>query len=472
MIFKKCHTLTRRIAAALLASACMLAGPAAASDPSLARYSEDPTSIFWFVQISDTHIDNLASAHEETSLEWALGTAASVVQPLFIVNTGDLVDHSDGLCYWCGVQEAEWSLYRDIVDSAGMTKEFYFDIIGNHDAYADTDAFHYLTRSVQGLAQSTTQPQWRFDLPFGSYHFFSVATTCNDWQGWPQDNDIVTAEEYEEVLANLEANADANLSIGFGHHDYFSYLSPANAEQMDRLFLAYGVPFYIHGHEHEYGARVSDLGVVRVMGSALGKKDEDNYCLWAVDSDAISHRCVSALDPWPLVVVTAPVDVMLGVGDDLINPYAPPVPLDMTEAPIRVLVFDIEPVSTVTFTWDTGATGSFTESDENHAQWLATFDSTEFSEGVHDLTVGAAGSSEKFFTIQVALGHAPVAEEEPEQSPEIMPEPVPDGEAVPEAADADATGDRSEDGADLPEVNGPAKPLGGGCSCSAGSPGR
>jgi hypothetical protein len=464
-MFAKNFSTTRTVAAAFLAWACLLSGPARASDPTLARYSDDPTRIFWFVQVSDTHIDNVASAHDIDNLEWVLGEAMDIVQPLFIVNTGDLVDHSDGLCYWCGVQEAEWDLYRDIVDMADMTVYFYFDVIGNHDAYDDREAAHYLDRSVQGSDQHTTQPQWRFDLAFGSYHFFSVATTCNDWQGWPADNNLVTTEEYEEILANLEANADANLSIGFGHHDYFTYLTPANAENVDSLLASHGVPYYIHGHEHEYGARLSDQGVVRVMASSLGKKDEDHYCIWAVDSDTVSHSCVSALDPWPQVVVTAPVDAMLGVEDDVVNPYAVPVPLDMTEAPLRVLVFDAWPVSAVTYTWDTGASGIFTESGEIHGQWLAVFDSTEFTEGVHDLTVETLGSSEKSFTVQVAFGEAPVADEEPEQPSEVVPE-LPDGETVPEAADADdAADDTSGDGADDAEEDWDGEPSGGGCSC-------
>jgi len=463
MMFKRSQPTIRGIAALVLL-AWLVPGQASASDPTLARYSDDPTSIFWFIHVTDLHIDNVASAHEISNLEWVLGESFDIVQPLFVVATGDLVDHSDGLCYWCGVVEAEWDLYRQIVDGAGMTLDTYLDVVGNHDTYADEGASYYLARSLQGSAQGTTQPHWRFDLPFGSYHFFSVATTCNDWQGWPSDNNLVTPEELGEILDHLDEQADANLSIGFGHHDYFGYLSLPNAQEVDALLYDYGVPLYIHGHEHEYGARVSDLGVVRSMANTLGKADTDHYCIWAVDSDAFSHACASALDPWPLAVVTAPVDAMLNVEDDVVNPYAPPVPLDMPEAPLRVLAFDAEPISAVTYGWDTGASGSFTESGDIHGQWLATFDSTGFTEGVHDLTVTVTGSSEKSFTVQVAFGEAPVVDEEPEQPSEVVPE-LPDGEAVPEAADADDDADPSEDGADDTESDWDGEPSGGGCSC-------
>jgi len=439
--------------------------PAGASDPSLARYSDDPSNIFWFIQVADTHIDNDASADEITYFEWVLNESVAIVDPLFVVNTGDLVDHSEGLCYWCGIREEEWTLYRNITDSAGMTDDFYFDIVGNHDTYADEDASYYLDLSIQGHAQGTTQPHWRFDLPFGSYHFFSIATTCNDWLGWPADNNIVTEEEYDEILRNLDANTDTNLTIGVGHHDYYTYLSTSNAEQVDYLLSTYNVPLYIHGHEHSYGVRLSDRGVIRAMASSLGKKQDEHYCVWAVDSDALSHTCVPAHDPWPMVIITAPVDALLGVEDETTNPYAPYVPPTLTEAPIRVLAFDAEPITSLNYVWDTGATGSFEQSGEIHGQWLATFDSTAFTEGIHDLTVEATGSMMKDFTIQVVFGEEPIVEEEPEGPVEKVTEPAAEDEEAPETADTDVSVDAPIDAFDDEDEEGSGDVSGGGCSC-------
>ena len=446
------------------------AAPAAASDPSLAEYTDDPTRVFWFIQTTDLHIDNAASGNEEANLGWVLGECVDIVHPFFVVATGDLVDHSDGLCYWCGVQPGEWDLYREIVDGAGMTPDFYFDPPGNHDTYADPDAASYLARSVQGAAQGTTQPQWRLDLPFGSYHFFSVATICNDWAGWPSDNNLVTDEEIDEIRANLEANSEARLSIGFGHHDYFQYLAASNAAEVDELLAGHGVPLYISGHEHDYGARLSDDGVVRVRANTLGKADADHVCLWAVDSDTFAHACVSALDPWPLAVITAPVDAMLGPDDDVPDPWAPPVPLTMAEAPLRVLAFDTQPITALTWSWDTGAEGSFEASSDISGQWLATFDATGFPEGPHDLSVEIVGSSTRTLEAQVYFGERPVIEEEPEATAEEGHEPAAEEDAGPEAADdAETAPDVPGDGADAAdgrEDDGEEEDGGdGGCAC-------
>jgi hypothetical protein len=436
----------------------------------MASYTDDPTRVFWFIHIADLHIDNDASSHEEANLAWTLGECVDVVRPSFVTATGDLVDHSDGLCYWCGVQPDEWDLYRTIVDHAGMTQDFYFDIPGNHDVYADPGAASYLARSVQGQAQGTTQPQWRLDLPFGSYHFFSVATTCNDWAGWPADNCLVTDEEIEEIRANLEANKDARLSIALGHHDYIKYLSASNAAEVDALLAGYGVPLYLYGHEHKYGARLSDDGVVRVMASALGKSDVEHVCLWAVDADTFSHACVSALDPWPLAVITAPVDAMLGPDDDVPDPYAPPVPLTMARAPLRILAYDTQPITAVTYSWDTGSGGSFEESTDIHGQWLATFDATGFSEGPHKLSVEIVGTSTRTLEAQVFFGERPVIEEEPEATAEEGHEPVAEEDAGPEAADdAEAAQDIPGDGADAADGREDGGEEGdgggGGCAC-------
>jgi hypothetical protein len=469
-------------AAVILASGlCLQARLAGASDPTRARYTDDPNLVFWFVHISDSHIDSLLADYEQDNLRWALTTGVDVVGPVFVVNTGDLVDGTDGINYLASPVDAEWDEYRGIVDGAGMTDDFYYDLIGNHDAYGDENAVHYLTRSVQGVAQGTTQPSWRIDLPFGSYAFVAVATVCNDWLPWWNDNMEITDEEYAEITANLEANADTNLTLTMGHHDYI--VSKAGVEviggaRLEDLFASHGVAYYFHGHEHDLRTRVTDADVVIRRISALGQTTVDNFCVTAVDADGVSETCMPAQGSWPLIVVTAPVDAKLGPGDDVDNPYAPSVPVTCEEAPVRVLVFDEGEVSAVAFWWDTGLTGGLHESDVIPGQWLGTFDATQLNPGVHVLSVQAIGSETHETAVQVLfedrtcdISGPPAdegAEEAAESPDEAAPEAVdPRPEAPEDAATevpADTTSEAGEDASDEEEEI-PSAGGGGGCGC-------
>jgi len=372
-----------------------------ASDPGLARYTDDPSSVFWFIQITDLHIDNPIYSGEEDKLRWALTEGVNIVNPMFVVATGDLTDStSDTFPYYgSGPHPEEWDKYRDIVDSAGMTSDFYYDIIGNHDAYNDNGASYYLSRSVQGQAQHTTQPDWRIDLPFGSYHFVAVATTCNDWLQWPFDNTEITLEELNELRSNLEANTDTHLTIAVGHHDY---TEARGGGSIDDLFASFGVPYYIHGHVHDFAAKLSSEGVVIRRMDSLGQGDNNNFCVHAIDSDTISMGCTNAQTPWPLAVITAPVDALIGPNDNVSNPYAPSVPVTCTSAPIRVLVFDNSTIGAVSYWWSgTLVSGGLTPSAEIPNQWLGTFDATAFTPGTYTLNIEVIGSRTREFSAQI-----------------------------------------------------------------------
>ena len=51
-----------------------------------------------------------------------------VITPQFIVNTGDLTDCTNGGIIPNGPYQAEWDTYRQILESAGITPDFYYDM--------------------------------------------------------------------------------------------------------------------------------------------------------------------------------------------------------------------------------------------------------------------------------------------------------------------------------------------------------
>ncbi len=403
----------------LVLLASLWAAPAHASDPTLARYVSDGSQVFWFIQISDSHIDTVLPG-EEDRLRWAVTEAVEVIEPAFVVNTGDLTDSTQGIIYGVGPVEAEWQKYRGILDEGGMEAEFYWDLPGNHDAWGDGELTFYLRWSVAGSAFERTQHSWTLDLPFGLYHFFSVATCSNDGRQWPFDGTELTDWEIEEAGAALEANAAASLQLVFGHHDY---LKTDGGEGLSALLIENGVGHYFHGHEHELGTRIEDDGVVRQRVESLGQGWRDHLALWAVDADTVSRGIADAGDDWPLVVITAPASSRYGRRNELVEPYVPPVPATCAEAPVRALVFDPAPVRRAYYRWDEGEWHDLVRRNDVPAQWRGTFDASALAPGLHVIEVRAEGSAEQGAVAHVEVVEAPcdLGEPDPDPGPENVP---------------------------------------------------
>ena len=78
--------------------------------------------------------------------------ARNVINPSFIVVTGDLTDSTNGniFGYPNGPYQAEWEQYKNILSSNGVDASFYYDIPGNHDAYNEQYFIYYVANSIQG----------------------------------------------------------------------------------------------------------------------------------------------------------------------------------------------------------------------------------------------------------------------------------------------------------------------------------
>ena len=132
---------------------------ARAGEPYSAYYHWSGSRLFWFMVISDSHIGTSGS-QDTTYLTWAVTEARSTIDPLFIVNCGDLTDSTNGGVIPNGPYTAEWQSYRNLLTATGIDASFYYDIPGNHDHYNDEIFAFYRNYSIQGAATGATQHSW------------------------------------------------------------------------------------------------------------------------------------------------------------------------------------------------------------------------------------------------------------------------------------------------------------------------
>ena len=236
--------------------------PLSAGDPFSAYYSSDTDKLLWFIHASDAHIGASGST-DSTNLQWLTGQAKDVINPSFIVVTGDLTDSTNGnlFGYPNGPYQAEWDQYKSILTNNGVDANIYYDIPGNHDAYSDQYFAYYRANSVQGRATGKTQASWARTGPWGTYHFLGINTADNTGDSfsvfWPYgDNSGLDSDELSYISGEMSANVNAKLTMVFGHHP----LAPTGNTTDTYLFYGkdefvnlmnnYGTSLYGYGHTH------------------------------------------------------------------------------------------------------------------------------------------------------------------------------------------------------------------------------
>ena len=408
-----CAKRLRIAAISLVLAACVLlpAHPALhAGTPTGAWYNPLGNEIFWFIHASDLHI-GMSGSNDTARLQWLVTTARNLIQPSFIVATGDLTDSTNG--NWLGVPngpyQAEWDQYKAIVDGAGAGPAFFYDIPGNHDAYSDATFAYYRANSVQGRATKGTQVSWTRDFGYGKYHFLGVNSAGNDGRAFSLTTPFgdyagLDGEELTFIGDQLYAHAGARLTFVFGHHPV------TDTGQLDDTWLFYGqrdfiealdayrASAYNYGHTHDtsqslftgnsYTGSMSNGGIHYNNVASLGKSSSLNYTLVAVDSDGVSS-VTRTVNSWPVVLITAPVDKYVG---SAVNPYAYTVPASSANF-VRALVFDTGTITQVRFRVDSGATWYPMTRTAGSPVWQGAWNASALAAGNHTIEVQATGTT-------------------------------------------------------------------------------
>jgi hypothetical protein len=377
---------------------------ARAGEPYSAYYHWSGSRLFWFMVISDSHIGTSGS-QDTTYLTWAVTEARSTINPLFIVNCGDLTDSTNGGVIPNGPYTAEWQSYRNLLTTAGIDASFYYDIPGNHDHYNDEIFAFYRNYSIQRAATGATQHSWTRSFPFGTYHFIGVSTPGNDgapFSIWPWDDygdhAGLDSSELAFIESQLTAHSEAQLSLIFGHHPfqagYYNSTDTGLTYGLSALLALiddFGVSAYTFGHTHDfrenfYYNNLTD-GVFYLNVASLGKSNNDHIAVIAVDGNGISVKEADK-GQWPVVLITAPVDRGLGADP---QPFAYEIPRGEAN-PVRALVFDPSPVTVVEFQVD-GAGWQAMLPVADGPLWQGFWDASAASAGNHTIEVRASGST-------------------------------------------------------------------------------
>jgi hypothetical protein len=389
---------------------------AQAGDPHSAYYSSENNKIFWFIHITDIHI-GVRGTQDSNNLQWVVNEGKNVINPSFIVASGDLTDSTNGniLGWPDGPHQVEWDEYKAILNAAGMDSSFYYDIPGNHDAYNDANFNYFINNAIQGMATGQAQASWTREFDFGKYHFIGTNTGGNDGRSFSiffpyGDYAGLDSNELTFIETKLQEHTDSELTLVFGHHPmdrtegvsgdtWIFYGTPEFANLME----SYGISSYGYGHTHQFTEKFFtqgedyetgqtyflNPGIFYINIDSLGKSSNNHLNVTAIDCNGIA-TVSQAINTWPIVLITAPMDLYLGGAP---NPYAYSVPNSNTN-PIRALVFDSNTVTLVQYRIDgTASWSAMTSVTGNPHLWEGVWDASAASGGNHTIEVQATSNS-------------------------------------------------------------------------------
>jgi MYXO-CTERM domain-containing protein len=425
-----------------------------AAGPASAHHARGSTNVFWFMHVSDLHIGSEWYPDHLAHATFALNDAVHVIHPWFLVATGDLCDGSKGGIPTTGQDQSEWDSYKSLYTGAGLLPDFYFDLPGNHDGYGDVGMSFYLANSLQGSTTGSLFQAWTVEIPMGEYLFFGM-NSAGDGSGPFLEDPEFTADEIAALEDMMQSHASAQLVFLAAHHPLSD---PKNGSQVQSLLEGTG-GYYLHGHVHAYEEYLADSIVVNEVDS-LGKASENNIAVGAVDHNGFVYRATGTSEPWPFVVVTAPMATELRGGGD--HPYDYAVCKDRADNPVRALVFTDGAPTDVIAQIGSAPAATMTPVGSPSGLWEAEVDTTGLTAGVHDVTVTATvGGETAFHKIRTEFVDGPC-----DPLP-VDPPPVADG-GVPE--DAGDAGGEADAGAEA-EPDGSAGSGGGGTGGSGGTAG-
>lgn len=346
-----------------------------------------------------------------------------VIDPAFVVCTGDITDANKGLTPdRRGQNEEEWESYRTALRGAGVDGPGglpWLDVRGNHDAFnvptyaADQNLFRLNAVSERrgsemGLVRPSptsdgaNSPHYVFDYeaPFGSYRFVAVDAAVEPAASRHFFGRLTTGA-LDHLEAAVLGDVKASGTVVFGHYPVTSIVDDGARSSTGRdvftIFEEGGVVAHLSGHLHGLLGSIHPwLGETlhgRLPKGTLELEVADmahrgRYRIFAFDHDVLS-AVDATVGEWPVGLVTNPPE------SRLLSQHEPfEIVRDSTH--IRVLAFSPFGIAGVSAEIDGGGEqhGRLADSvphqqtpTEAGALWVVPWEPAKLSPGTHKLRV-------------------------------------------------------------------------------------
>jgi len=246
--------------------------------------SRDINRSFFFIQITDPQfgfISNNNGINEETILYEKAVAKINLMEPAFVVITGDLVNDKSN--------KTQWDEFRRITGLIKPEIKVYI-LPGNHDIGQNPEV-----KDLEFYKSMFGNDRFSFNLKKVSFIGFNSSMIK---AGTP----VLADEQYDWLQRELIRNKGANLTVLFCHHPLFikdpaepenySNIGPEIRQKYLDLFTQYGVDALFSGHLHNNASgKYAETDFITT--TAVGKQLADarpGFRIIYIEEDKIRHE--------------------------------------------------------------------------------------------------------------------------------------------------------------------------------------
>ncbi|CAO3600628.1 unnamed protein product [Absidia cylindrospora] len=265
--------------------------------------SDDPSNLFYFIQVSDLHISKFRS-QTERFLHF-VKSALPVVRPSFVVVTGDLTDAKDVGDIKTVQYEEEWMLYKNAIDQGTTNGQDgglpWYDMRGNHDCFdmpsweSDVNLYRTFGKSAHLLEEGQGVYAWQMKQNYGNYRFVAMDACPKKGPARPLNfYGYVTTNTMDRLESTLLDETTYNHTFLFTHYPTTTMVFGQSS--LGRTFqdILQQTSIYFCGHLHRLAFGLGDVlksyhTATKSLELELGDmKDHGVYRIMAVDHDLVS----------------------------------------------------------------------------------------------------------------------------------------------------------------------------------------
>ncbi|KAF9898351.1 Transmembrane protein 62, partial [Lobosporangium transversale] len=252
--------------------------------------------------VSDLHISRFRKA-STTNFYTFLSTALPLVEPAFVVVTGDLTDAKDKHLVGSMQYMDEWITYRDALEQSGVLNKrngtFWHDLRGNHDCF-DVPSWDSKQNMFADMS-ATRAPGFMFDVKtgYGKYGFIGIDACPKPGPARPYNFfGLFETPDMDNLKQRLDLSKGNNHTFVFSHYPVTTTMfgETSTGESFADLSKAFSV--YMCGHLHKLkwglGDALQTYQPTHFLELEVGDmKQSGMYRIMVVDHDMISFTDVS-----------------------------------------------------------------------------------------------------------------------------------------------------------------------------------